>query len=205
MFFTGCVTVGPDYVEPDLPNVPDSKDQQVDIEQWWNQFNDQTLTAMVEKALDNNHDLKKAVARVRQARAQLVQTRAIFGPMVDLSASTNRYMTSERAPGGDGKYASLHNVGFDAVWEIDLFGGTKRAVEAAAADWQAMQVNMDNVRVTVASETALAYLGVRTYEYRLQVAGENLKTQQETYDIFKIPAQCGLKQRTFCSAGEIQS
>ena len=87
---------------------------------------------------------------------------------------------------------TLYSTGFDAVWEIDIFGGTQRTIEAATADWQAMQIGLSDAQVTVSSETAMAYLSVRTYQYRLDVAMANLKTQQDTYEILSSRWQAGL-------------
>lgn len=189
----GCRSwsVGPDYERPELPPVPDSKAHEVNLRHWWNQFQDPVLTDMVERALTHNNDLQIAVARVRQARAQLGQAQAAWGPMVDLNARADNYELSDNGlmPGGSD---TLYAAGFDAVWEIDLFGGTRRAIQAARADWEALQVNLSDVGVTVAAETALAYLGVRTYDHRLDVARANLQTQQETYDILSDRWRTGL-------------
>ena len=190
-FFSGCA-VGPNYSEPDAPVIPGAIGQTEELSQWWNQFDDPTLTEMVQLALLNNHDLKKSIATVRQARAQLGQTVAANGPMVDFSGTINRNKNSKRGVGGNGDYYTLYSTGFDAVWEIDLFGGTKRAVEAATADWEAMQVNLEDVQVSVAAETALAYLSSRTYQLRLQVANANLNAQQDTYDILTSRLKAGL-------------
>lgn len=193
-FMGGCSSlpsVGPDYEQPDLPNVPQAETNAVDITAWWDQFGDPTLTEMVNRALENNHDLKLAVARVRQARAQLGQARAAYGPKVDLVGTANKFETSDNTlafSGSDTRYS----LGFDAVWEVDVFGGTRRAIEASTADWEAMQISLGDVRVTVASETAQAYLSVRTFQHQLAVAQSNLDTQQLTYDILKDRWDTGL-------------
>jgi NodT family efflux transporter outer membrane factor (OMF) lipoprotein len=193
-FMGGCSSlpsVGPDYERPDLPYVPQVETNTVDITQWWNQFGDPTLTEMVTRALENNHELKIAVARVRQARAQLGLAKAAYGPSVDAVATANTFETSDNTlafSGSDTRYSA----GFDAAWEIDVFGGTRRAVEAASADWEAMQISLGDVRVTVASETAQAYLSVRTFQHQLAVARSNLETQQLTYDILTDRWKVGL-------------
>jgi NodT family efflux transporter outer membrane factor (OMF) lipoprotein len=103
----------------------------------------------------------------------------------------NKFKTSVNTlafSGSDTRYSA----GFDAVWEIDVFGGTRRAVEAASADWEGMLVQLADVRVSVAAETALAYLDVQTYHHRLLVARSNLETQQDTYDILQDRLNAGL-------------
>ncbi|WP_020586506.1 efflux RND transporter permease subunit [Desulfobacter curvatus] len=191
VIMTGCMTVGPDYQRPALPDIPDTREVEVDAAQWWNQFNDPGLTDMVQRALNNNHDLKTAVARVRQARAQLARTRAAYGPTVDLSGSITRSESSANGMSDTGA-TTLYSTGFDAVWEIDIFGGTKRAVEAALADWDAIRVGLDDVRVSVAAETAIAYLSICTYQHRLTVSRANLEAQQETFEILSDRFNAGL-------------
>jgi NodT family efflux transporter outer membrane factor (OMF) lipoprotein len=191
MIMTGCMTVGPDYQRPDLPEIPDTRDVEVDAAQWWKQFNDPGLTEMVQRALNNNHELKTAVARVRQARAQLARTRAAYGPTVDLSGSINRSESSANGMSDIGT-TTLYSTGFDAVWEIDIFGGTRRAVEAALADWDAIRIGLDDVRVSVAAETAIAYLSICTYQHRLTVSRANLEAQQETFEILSDRCNAGL-------------
>ncbi len=191
LFLIGCKSVGPDYGRPELPEIPEARTDTVDVAEWWNQFHDPALTDMVQRALENNHDLKTSVARVRQARAQLTRTQAALGPGIDLTGSVNRSRSSGNAMMNTG-YTTLYNTGFDVAWEIDVFGGTRRAIEAAAADWKAMQIKLGDVQVSVAAETAIAYLNVRTYEHRLVVAHTNLKTQQETCDILADRLKTGL-------------
>ena len=191
MLMVGCMSVGPDYQRPSLPDIPDARNVEVDVAEWWNQFNDPVLTDMVQRALSKNHDLKTAVARVRQARAQLVRTKAAYGPTFDLIGSVNRSDSSINGLSDTGS-TTLYSTGFDAVWEIDIFGGTRRSVEAAVSDWQAIRVGLDDVRVSVASETAIAYLSVRTYQHRLTVSRANLEVQQDTYEILDDRFNIGL-------------
>ena len=191
VFTSGCVSVGPTYEAPELTKLQGSQTNSVDIATWWNQFDDSTLTAMVELALEQNIDLKTAVARLREARARLGKTKAGYGPFLDLNAQANRFETSENGLSA-GAEDTLYSSGFDAVWEIDVFGGTRRAVQAARADWEAMQVGMEDVRVSIAAETALAYLEVRTFQYRLSVAKSNRDAQQNTVVILEDRCRAGL-------------
>jgi NodT family efflux transporter outer membrane factor (OMF) lipoprotein len=191
MLMGGCASVGPDYQRPGLPDIPDARTLEVDVAEWWNQFNDPLLTDMVQRALNNNHDLKTAVARVRQARAQLARTKAAYGPTVDLTGRVDRSDPSTNGSMDTGS-STLYSTGFDAVWEIDIFGGTRRSVEAAVADWEAIRVGLDDVRVSVAAETAIAYLSLRTYQHRLTVSRANLEVQQDTYEILADRFNIGL-------------
>ncbi len=201
LFMGGCMSVGPDYERPELPNIPGAQTNVVDVAEWWNQFNDPVLTDMVQAALTNNLNLKSATARVRQARAQLGRARAAFGPDVDLTGNVNRFKPSENASQFTGIFAppgafdaqTLYNTGFDAVWEIDLFGTVRRGLEYAVADFETKELDLVAVQVTVAAETAQAYLMARTFQYRLEVAKANLKTQCDTLEILESRLSAGLE------------
>jgi HAE1 family hydrophobic/amphiphilic exporter-1/multidrug efflux pump len=191
MFMGGCATVGPNYTRPEMPEIPEAVEQTIDVAEWWKQFNDPALIQVVERALENNRDMNTAIAKVRQARAILGRTRAAYGPAFAFSGGLTHSKSSENAD-GDGSESTVYSTGFDATWEIDVFGGTRRSVEAAKADWDAMLIDLSNVQVSVASETALAYIALRTHQYQLTVAHANLALQQNTYDIVEERWKSGL-------------
>ncbi len=200
LFLGGCMSVGPDYEQPALPEIPGAQASSVDATEWWNQFNDPLLTEMIEQALENNLDLKSAVARVRQARAQLGRAKAALGPAVDLTGNVSRFRPAENAsqfgaefsPAGAFDSQTLYSGGFDAVWEIDLFGAVRRGLEYAVADYEAKELDLVSVQVSVAAETAQAYLMARTYQYRLDVARSNLDVQRDTLELLESRLKVGL-------------
>jgi NodT family efflux transporter outer membrane factor (OMF) lipoprotein len=186
--FGGCLSVGPDYKTPELPQL---SGQPLEMPAaWWTTLNDPELTALVDETLRNNHDLKSAVAAVRAARAQLGITRASFGPQLD---ATGRYTHSkasdEVSQNGEG---NLYHGGFDASWEIDLFGGTRRSVQAAVAAFESKDAARAGVQVSLSAETARSYILLRTAQQRLKVAHSNLEIQQQTYDLLKSRFESGL-------------
>jgi len=192
-FLGGCVSVGPDYEEPELPAIGAESNQTVSTTQWWKQFNDPEMDQLIAEALQNNNDLKSAIAGVREARARLGIARSDYGPSVDLNGTATRYKASENAYSfNGGKPDNMFSVGFDALWEIDLFGGTRRSVEAAAADWQAQQASLGDVQVSVAAETAIAYLTLRTNDRLLEVARSTLAVQQDTLNLLNSRYEAGL-------------
>lgn len=192
-FFGGCASVGPDYAQPELPALANAIDQSVETREWWKHFDDAELERLVAAALENNTDLRTAIASVREARARLGVARGGYGPSLDASGSVRRYENSENAyPVGGGTAQTLYSAGFDALWEIDLFGGTRRGVEAAVADWEAQQANLGDVQVSVAAETAEAYIQLRTNQRLLAVAMSSLATQQETLALLDSRFAAGL-------------
>jgi len=190
LLFGGCMTVGPDYEEPELPAVGDAVFEPP--ADWWTVLNDPLLTDLVEEALRNNHDLNAAVASVRAARAQLGMARAVLGPQLDAAGSISRRKSSDEVVGLGVGELDLYRGGVDAAWEIDLFGGNRRNVQAAEAAWQAGAATLADVQVSVAAETAQSYVTLRAAQQRLRVAQSNLTIQQETFDLLQSQFESGL-------------
>ena len=206
----GCAAVGPDYV-PVEPNAPKQWHTELQrglsaepvkperLAQWWTVLNDAQLAQLEERAVKANLDLKTARARVREARALRAMTQAGLFPTLDAEASFSRYRGSEHRIEGVrgfsefyGKTRSLYSTSFDAAWELDVFGGVRREVEAAQANLEASQEQLHDVLVSLSAEVALNYLEVRTYQARLAATRANLKAQQHTYDLNRSRYEAGI-------------
>jgi len=187
-FFGGCLTVGPDYKQPEFPSIGNSEFETP--ADWWTTLGDPMLTELVGQALTNSPDIKSAMAAVRAARAQLGMVRSSLGPQVDASGSFTRMKTSDDVY-GTGNY-DLYDAGFDASWELDIFGGVRRANEAAKAYLQGQDASFSRVEVSLAAETAQAYVRLRGAQQLLFVATENSKLQQETFDLLQSRFDSGL-------------
>ena len=192
----GC-TVGPDYHRPDVAlgtrfrNAPPAPaaipaDTAAATPAWWDGFGDPGLGRAVRRALEQNLDLQAAAARIAQSRAAVQAAQAALYPRADLGASAADVQLSLLSPfGAVGRQGpgferdfGLYDLGPSASWEIDLFGGLRRARQAARADDQAQREDAQAVRVCVAAETADAYLQVRAFQGRLAVA-----RSQETVEL----------------------
>jgi NodT family efflux transporter outer membrane factor (OMF) lipoprotein len=190
--------VGPDYKRPDseaptayagldssatnLPSTPVAESTRVAA--WWSQFNDPALTSLIERASAGNLPLAQAESRVRQARAARDVAASALYPELDASAAYSRNRSGSSEHGFT--FASTSNsfrAGFDASWEIDLFGGTRRAVEAADAQVQSAVNDRASVMVSLAGEVATNYLSLRGTQRQLAIARENLIAQQQTLDL----------------------
>ncbi len=191
---SGCM-VGPNY-HPPQPTVPTTwvgvtetptgqpsvaTAQPADLTQWWQQFNDPTLTALVEEAVKTNLDLRLAEARLRQARATRGVAVGGLWPAVTASGSYQRLHTAGVTP--DNQVQNLYQAGLDAVWELDLFGGYRRNVESANANIRAAIENIRDVQVSLIAEVALNYIQLRGYQQEILIAQNNLKAQQQTSEI----------------------
>ncbi len=198
---SGCVTVGPDYVRPDATVYKDwnmqlkgeSNNEETDTQTlvaWWSALGDPKLSRLIEHAAKGNLDLKKAQARVREARARRGVAKADFFPTLNATGSASQSRSSEDT--GSGTISDLYAVGFDAAWELDIFGGIRRAVEAAQANLEASQEDQRAVLVSLLAEVAINYVDVRIYQARFAVAEANLKTQEETHQLTVWRNQAGL-------------
>jgi outer membrane protein, multidrug efflux system len=158
---------------------------------WWQQFQDPELDSLVTRALGANLDLQAAAARVRQARAVFVEERYEFAPHVPLSAGYSR--ANEQQPGFGTARIPIESasLGFDAQWELDLFGHVRRSVEAAHADLDAEQANSRGAQVSVAAEVARNYFELRGAQTRLEVAQRNLDSERQTEDLTRVRYEGG--------------
>lgn len=198
---TGCAAVGPDYSRTE-PEMPDEWHTELEggliageiapetLAHWWTIMNDSQLSKLEELAIKGNLDLKEARARIREARARRGITRANLFPTLDAKASVNNYRTSENSSTGDEE--NLYSAGFDAGWELDVFGGVRRSVEAADANLQAAHEDLNNVLVSLMAEVAMNYLEARTYQARLTVNEENIKIQKKTYELNRSRYTAGI-------------
>jgi len=198
---TGCAAVGPDYarVEPQMPDEWHAELQSgltagslefATLAYWWSTLNDAELDSLVARAVKGNLDLKNARARVREARALRGISKANLFPTLDAAALALKQRSSENS--GTGTESTLYTANFDAGWELDVFGGVRRSVEAAQASLEATQEDLYNVLVSLLAEVALNYVEVRTFQARLAVTEANIKTQQETYDLNQSRYQAGI-------------
>jgi len=205
VMLAACAAVGPDYTPPEASVPPawhtdtqkginSGSTEDATLAQWWDTLGDPVLTGLVEQAENNNLEIKQAQARVRRSRALRGVSRAAFFPAVDAGGLALVGRDSE-SRGGDGTVDRLYAAGFDAGWEIDVFGGTRRAVEAAEADLQASRADLRDVLVSLVAEVALNYVDVRTYQARLGVARANLGSQEKTYGIIRSRNEAGLSSK----------
>lgn len=162
-----------------------------DLTRWWEKFDDPQLTEYVGRALDANLDIAQAVARLRQARAALVQARASYFPSVGASPGVRENYDLGKDVTGDRSTTSW-SADVDASWNIDLFGGTRRSVEASRADLAAAGYDLANVRTAIAAEVALNYIQARSAQASLAIARDTLTTQDDNLQITKWRRQAGL-------------
>lgn len=202
---SGCM-VGPDFHSP-RPDAPSgwagvtraqapqqpsvATAQPAELTQWWKQFDDPVLTQLVEDALKTNLDLRLAVAILRQSRAARGIAVAALWPSLSGSAEYQRETVSSISQGAANPPHNLYQAGFDAAWELDVFGGQRRNVESADANIQASTEGVSLAQVTLAAEVALNYVQLRGYQQQIAVAQKNLKSMQDTALVTRQKAKAG--------------
>src|SRR5216684_5675806 len=205
--------VGPNY-HPPKTTVPDAYRQQPStagtntdaaLGNWWATLNDPELTSLIDRAIKSNLDLKVASSRVLEARAARRITRADLLPTVASSDSVQRVrggltaglFNVNKGPSGGSSLltpfeTSVYQFGFDASWEIDLFGGRRRALEAATADVAAIAEARRDTLVSLLAEVARNYSELRGFQKRLDITHQNINLQQDSLNLTSVRADAGL-------------
>lgn len=228
----GC-KVGPNYREPQVP-VPERfseattrpTTQPVKLAAWWTEFHDPQLDALINRAVQSNYDLKIAYLRVREARAlrgiagsglwpnanasgayqrSRLSANTPFGALISAAApSATAAPGSSPALGFPGFEQENWQGGFDASWELDIFGGIRRNIEAAEADIAAAQSGYRDVLVSLTAEVARNYIELRGLQRQLAIARENLSAQRQTLDLTQSRFKAGLTGQLDVTRAEAQ-
>ncbi|MDJ0748434.1 MAG: efflux RND transporter permease subunit [Woeseiaceae bacterium] len=202
IFLGGCA-VGPDYTG--APAAPDGNwieavesSGDTSLEDWWRSFDDPLVERYVELGLDTGFDVRIAAQRLAEARALNKQTHALLRPTVGAGASATDYSLSEESlqiasSGGQApRSGDIYDAGFDASWELDLFGGNRRRAEAADARVESSEARLDAIRLSVTAEIVRGFAELRGAQRRLQVALENGDLQQQSLELVERRAESGL-------------
>lgn len=197
----GC-SVGPNYREPKLA-VPKNWSEvgsggttntAARLTNWWRSFQDPRLDSLIQRAVNANFDLKAAEARVKVARAFKGAALSDFLPTLDAMASYTKARRSKNALTSTVRVldTDTYLAGFDASWEVDIFGGKRRTLEAAYANLAAVEADRSDVLVSLLAEVARNYIDVRGYQRRIEIAERNIVAQQEAVDIAQLRLKAGL-------------
>jgi NodT family efflux transporter outer membrane factor (OMF) lipoprotein len=221
---SGCMT-GPEYKKPDVP-VPEKWSGPLEngekagrawtvpwravgapqLALWWKVFGDPVLDSLMTRAVESNLDLRTAEARVHEARAALRMTEADLAPQLNAAGSYTRNRIQAQTPTGEvaALETDLYQAGFDASWELDIFGGTRREAEAARADAAGAEEARQDVLVTLVAEVARNYIELRGVQNRLDIARKNIGIQQDSLAITRSRFQAGLTSELDVKQAEAQ-
>lgn len=195
----GCA-VGPDYAGPPKLALPSHWSTNTaphrdagKLDRWWLRLRDRLLSRLIEEAVEANPDVAKAKAVVREARATLQQTAAGLFPSVSGTASVTSNKTSAGSSSVlvDSAPYSLHQASFDSSWELDLFGGTQRSIEAAAHGAQSAEEDLRDSLVTLIGDVAAYYVEARGYQARIALAQRTAVSQRDTEKLTRSKYEAG--------------
>ena len=216
MALSGC-SFAPEYTRPqvELPetwskapyNLPMAKNS-LEV-QWWKRFNDPVLNKLVEQALLHNQNLAAAVARVDQARAQLGVARSAYFPTLSGSGSAGRAQVTEndiaagqgisdimnmlgRNVPGPNRINNSFSLGLQAAWELDFWGKVRNTTAAAREQLLASEEGQRGMLLSLAGETANAYISLRNYDAQLAIAKRTLASREEALKIYRARYDEGL-------------
>jgi NodT family efflux transporter outer membrane factor (OMF) lipoprotein len=162
---------------------------------WWTALGDEQLTSLVDRAVRGSTTVQQAIARVKEARARRGIAIAPLFPSIGASGGLSRTTGDSRQTTGTSfglQDSDIYSAGVDASWELDLFGGRRRAIESATAELAASQADLRDALVTLVGDVALNYISVRTSQSRLTFAERNLESQREVLDITRWRNEAGL-------------
>ena len=192
----GCSAVGPDYQRPAAvadarfisagATAVNTQAPAADIATFWRGFNDARLSALIERALQANGDVRIAQARLQEARANQGEADAAGLPGVGIDTSVERSVrpiTQQPGTTRSARTGTAYDASFVANWEIDLFGGVRRSREAAAARVSASEAGLSAAHTAVAAEVARYYLELRGLQERLRVTQASLVNQRDALGI----------------------
>ena len=211
IILSGCRAVGPRYKAP-VPPTPDAWHQEIEkefsqseppLQEWWKTLHDPLLEDLIGRARGSNLTVKQALSVIREARYRRRVVSRGLEPRIDYNLSYARSLPSQNIPPynflppalRDTDPVNFYSTGFDMAWELDVFGGIRRQIEAADAGVDASVENYHDVLITLFAEVALAYTDVRTFQQRLTYAETNFKAQQAVLELTKSRYESGLAGR----------
>jgi outer membrane protein, multidrug efflux system len=217
LILTGCM-VGPNYHEPET-SMPTQFEQDryeegktADLCQWWKQFNDLLLDRLIAEAIHANYDLRIALEKIEQARAQYRIEKSYLWPEIDFNASAIRSRFSQNlfptpaTPSGTTTSSSffptflnVFQVGFDAIWELDLFGKFRRSRNAAYFTWESMIEDAQTVLISMLSEVAITYVNIRAVQKKIELIKQKIQAGEQELQITKGLFRIGIDNETQCT------
>ncbi|MES2273813.1 MAG: efflux transporter outer membrane subunit [Chlamydiota bacterium] len=197
----GCM-MGPRYETPEMPFASSFTENvqtpgpEVDLREWWTQFDDPILNQMIDEAIGNNYDLRIAAERIAQVRARYQFASANLWPEIDLTGSAIRFRNSQAlfdSPFMGPSVQNLFQIGFDASWELDFFGRLRSLKEAAFDDLQASRENFRDVYITLLSEVTRNYALFRALQQRIALTGKQIRVDEARLELSIVRNHAGLK------------
>jgi multidrug efflux system outer membrane protein len=214
LMITACSTyksvegVRSSIASPEIPAafvLPQAATGQEPVAAWWSQFNDEQLNNLIGSALTQNHSIRIAQASLNESRALLRNSKLARFPQIEADASGTRQKQSADTTGNnDGRISESYQTGFEASWELDLFGRVNNGVKLSRAQEEARLADLQAAQVSVSAEVVNAYILLRGNQYLLNVAQQNAANQQETLTLIHRFADVGRSDQLDIARAESQ-
>lgn len=198
----GCTMLGPDYRRPSLSLPADYGDEPAQRvaptipANWWSLYRDAELDRFVARALENNRDVRDALARVDEAQAVVREARAVLVPQIDLDADAARARistaTAQPVPPGIASTRSDYRVAASTAFEIDFWGRLRRGAEALEAQWLASRYALDVLGLAIAATTTQTWFTLRSLDAQISVTRDSLRAREESLAVVQARARGGL-------------
>jgi len=196
----GCASVGPNYKRPAIEapgqwtesTSPSSAALSLEDKAWWESFGDPLLNNLIEQAVKSNLDLVQARARIVQARSDLVLARAAALPIVNAEGAVTRSQNSENDGSLITDPTTIYRIGFDASWEINVFGGLRRKKEVYQAKLEASVEDLRATLLTLLGDVAQNYLDLRANQEQLDITRRNAEAQRKTVAVTRERYRMGI-------------
>lgn len=196
-----CTSVGPDFTPPTPPPLQAWQQAQeaglVDAPPahgaFWRDFGDPLLASLVERALQQNLDLRAAYTRLAASASLRGIAAADQWPGLDGRGSYEHRRESKNTPfGAFIPRTNIHAIGVDAAWELDLWGRVRRSIEAAEHELAASAADLEAAGLAIAAEVVRTYIDLRAAQQRLRIGNANLQLQQQTLELVRARLTAGL-------------
>jgi len=217
-FLPGCMLMGPDYQRPafSLPAIFSSDDVAAADQPplsaespWWELYQDPVLNDLVAQALDNNTDIKIAVARIEEADAFLREVGAALFPRVDLDAAGSRSRITQRGANplisGVNPIRENYTIRLGASYELDFWGKLRRAKESARAQTLASRYARDTVALSLTGLVVSNYLQLRSLESQITLSEDSLRTRNESLALTRKRLEGGVSSALDVYQAEVAS
>jgi NodT family efflux transporter outer membrane factor (OMF) lipoprotein len=167
------------------------KDPNIELQKWWESFEDPTLNQLISHAATGNYDIKIATQRLIQARALRDYNRGALQPQVSLTPQLSRSQTGYNWAEALGLFNTF-NLGFDVTWEADIFGGLRLSVQAAENELQSSAESRRDTMVSLLAEVAMNYANLRSAQIRVSIVRKNIDVAKESLRLTKLQYDRGL-------------
>lgn len=196
-WLTACISAPPYQGAPAIELAPqwtaskNHAESSLNLEKWWQYFNDPQLNLLINEGLAYNHDVRLAVMKIEEAQAIMTASRSQFLPSADLDLRHSNSRNSEAVNKINSRYQTRNYVGAAIGWEVDIFGRIRHAVAANSARYEQSVEEADGVRLSISTEIVRSYFGLSSAQHELQAQQQIIKNLLAMRNVVTRRVQAG--------------